>query len=123
MEDDKIQLTVSWEDGDEFKGMFGERWTNGETKFLHFEDDKGVNESFIPTLHQPEFQKDFYTWYDTGSEKLDFRKGRFVTKNGITVSWKLPRDENNTFESAVGVSPLELRYVGGNPFPQHNLYT
>lgn len=120
MEDDKIQLTISWNDEDEFKGMFGERWTNGETKFLHYEDDNGVNESFIPTLHQPEFEKDFFIWYDTGSEKFDFRLGRFVTKNGITVSWKLPRDEKHTFSDAVTIEP---RYVGDNPFSQNNLYT
>ena len=118
MEEDKIQLTISWKDGDTAKVMFGERWTNGETKFLHFEDDKGVNESFIPKIHQTEFEKDFFLWSDTGSEKFYFKLGRFVTKNGITVSWKLPRDENHPFESAVGSYGSN-----DNPFSLNNLYT
>jgi len=120
MADDKIQLTISWNDVDASKVMFGERWTNGETKFLHFDDDKGVNESFIPTIHVAEFKKDFFTWYGTGSEKFSFRVGRFVTKNGITVSWKLPRDGKHTFADAVAIEP---RYVGDNPFNNNNSYT
>ena len=104
----EMELTISWDDNDVSKIQYGEIWTNGETKALGFDDEKGVNENFQPTPHLAEFQKDFYTWYDTGSEKLGNRLGKFTTQNGINVAWKVPRNEKTPFENAVRVKPTWL---------------
>ncbi len=90
----KMELTLSWDDTDVSKVYYGEIWTNGETKFVDFNEDKGVNEHFITTPHLVEFRKDFVPYCDTGSEKFHFRIGKFSTQSGVNVAWKVPRDHD-----------------------------
>ncbi len=81
--EDKMELTLSWGDNDASKVLYGERWTNGETKFLDV-DDEGINENFM--------HLDIYVQTSgiTAEEGI-YRLGRFHTYGGLTVSWKIPR--------------------------------
>lgn len=87
----KMELTISWDDNDVSKIQYGEIWTNGETKFVDFDDQKGVNEKFIMTPHLAQFQQDFIFYGDTGMEKYNYRCGKFSTESGVHVGWRVPR--------------------------------